>query len=66
MTKELPPYSGDDTQCTKCSNIGAYTEWKAAEGLGRTVLKPDRLRRRCARCDYEWDEALNPPDQQTA
>lgn len=61
MSKRLPPFSGDDTQCPKCSHIGAYTEWRSAETLGRTNLTEERLRRRCTRCDYEWDEALNPP-----
>lgn len=69
MTKELPPYSGDDTQCPKCSNIGAYTEHKKAgepgSGSPIGIGLPERLERRCSRCDYEWDEALNPPDQGT-
>lgn len=61
MPKPLPPFSGDNTQCPKCSNHGAYTEWKEAETLGSSYLQRERLRRRCTRCDYEWDEAINPP-----
>ena len=62
MTKPLAPFSGDDAVCVKCSNTGAYTEWKEAEMLGPSYRQRERLRRRCARCDYEWDEALNPPE----
>lgn len=64
MTEELPPYSGEDAQCVKCSNTGAFTEWRPAESLGTTVLKAEHLRRQCTRCDYRWDEALNPPKEQ--
>lgn len=61
MTKELPPYTGDDAQCPKCSNVGAFTEWQDAYRMGAAELDSERLRRRCERCDFEWDEALNPP-----
>lgn len=61
MNEQLPPYSGDEPRCSKCSNVGAYTEWQEASRLGKTILAPEHLRRRCARCDYEWNEALNPP-----
>ena len=63
----LPPFSGDETACPKCSHDQAYTEYKAkAEPPSGTPLPwgsefPERLERRCARCDYQWDEALNPP-----
>jgi hypothetical protein len=65
MPKTLPPFSGDDAVCAKCSNVGAFTEHKA-EGEPRPgnfvgLGEPERLERRCARCDYVWDEALNPP-----
>lgn len=63
MTKPLPPFSGDDTQCPKCSNLGADTRWVDAEMLGPSYLQRERLERRCTRCDYTWDEALNPPTE---
>lgn len=56
MTKILPPYSGEDALCPKCSNIGAYTEWQEVR-----LAATECLRRRCHRCDYTWNEALNPP-----
>jgi hypothetical protein len=61
VSKSLPPYSGEDALCPKCSNIGAYTEWLEANRLGASELDPERLRRCCSRCDYTWNEALNPP-----
>lgn len=61
MSEPLPPYSGEDALCLKCSNTGAYTEWREAHRLGAAELKPECLRRRCNRCDYEWNEALSPP-----
>lgn len=59
--KPLPPFSGDEPTCIKCGHSGAYTEYKAAgeprsDGLGGLGL-PERLERRCARCDFTWDEA---------
>jgi rubredoxin len=67
MTAQLPPFSGDDTTCPKCSNTSAYTEHKEAgepganDVIGFAPERPERLERRCSRCDYVWDEALNPP-----
>ncbi|MEU0671333.1 hypothetical protein ABZ330_00275 [Streptomyces sp. NPDC006172] len=63
--ESLPPFSGDDAKCPKCSNEGAFTEHKKAgvprsDGYGGMRL-PERLERRCGRCDFTWDEALNPP-----
>lgn len=64
-TKTLPPFSGDNTVCPKCSHNQAYTEHKPAgepsSGRFSGIGEPERLERRCARCDYTWDEALNPP-----
>lgn len=67
----LPPYSGPGTLCPKCSNLGAYTEHRDAiapgvllqsdSGRFRRGPLPERLKRRCERCDYTWDEALCPP-----
>ncbi|MEU4256295.1 hypothetical protein AB0B42_00555 [Streptomyces fradiae] len=57
----LPPYSGDDAECPKCSNLGAYTAWQPAEKLGGHQLTEEHLRRECKRCNYRWKEALNPP-----
>lgn len=59
--KDLPPFSGDESVCSKCSHAGAATKWMEAETLGPSYLKRERLRRECMRCGYQWDEALNPP-----
>lgn len=65
----LPPYSGDDSVCIKCSNHGARTTYQPAiervltEYNGRNERRgplPERLERCCRRCDFQWDEALNP------
>lgn len=68
MTAQLPPFSGDDTTCPKCSNPSAYTQHRKAGEHGsdeHATFGPskrgERLERACARCDYVWDEALNPP-----
>lgn len=63
MSAPLPPFSGDEPRCTKCGNEGAFTEWKPAEKMGGTVLREERLRRRCARCDFGWDEAIVNGDE---
>lgn len=63
----LPPYSGEETPCPKCSNTRARTTWRPA--VGRRTLSdlahggplPERLERECERCDFQWDEALCPP-----
>ncbi|MGW6391147.1 hypothetical protein ACWFR1_11720 [Streptomyces sp. NPDC055103] len=66
---ELPPFSGDETECAMCSNLEAFTAYKPAiahvilEYNGRLQRRgplPERLERRCHRCDFQWDEALNP------
>jgi rubredoxin len=64
----LPPFSGDDTTCPKCSNADAFTRYRPAGEHGSdeaAIFGPstrgERLERTCARCDYVWDEALNPP-----
>lgn len=71
MIQPLPPFSGDDTTCLKCSNIGAFTRHRKAGEHGsdeHTTFRPsergERLERACARCEYVWDEALNPPADQ--
>ncbi|WP_202234458.1 hypothetical protein [Actinacidiphila reveromycinica] len=65
----LPPFSGEETECVKCSHLDAFTRFRPAcpRGLweynGRTDMRgplPERLERQCQRCDYQWDEALNP------
>lgn len=65
MPKPLPPFSGDSPTCPKCSHTEAYTEHKPAgeprSGEFAGIGQPERLERRCARCDFVWDEALNPP-----
>lgn len=66
MAEPLPPYTGDEPTCPKCSHTEAYTEYKPANeprsrSAGWGAGMPERLERRCARCDFIWDEALNPP-----
>lgn len=65
----LPPYSGDDAECVKCSNGEAFTRYRPAIGRhmadrnGVTAPRgplPERLQRDCQRCDFSWDEALDP------
>lgn len=71
MSEEpLPPFSGDNTTCPKCSHRGAATCHRAAgeHGSGdmptlRPSAKGERLERECWRCDFVWDEALNPPKE---
>lgn len=66
----LPPYSGPNPTCPKCSHEEALTEYRAYgecihDGTtGSIGLQPnERLHRECLRCSYAWDEALNPaPD----
>lgn len=68
--KSLPPYSGHETLCAKCSHLEALTRFRPEIGhpqteeyngqLKRRGPLPERLERQCMRCDYQWDEALNP------
>lgn len=69
----LPPYSGEDAVCAKCSYMdGIFTAFRPAcarfgleERNGVTGYRgplPERLERSCGRCDYTWDEALDPAD----
>ncbi|MFJ3100324.1 hypothetical protein [Streptomyces sp. NPDC086835] len=65
---ELPPYSGPDTLCPKCSHDQAITRYRAEGEHGTDEHSPfgrsrrgERLERQCWSCDYVWDEALNPP-----
>ena len=68
MADTLPPFSGDTTTCPKCSHTQAVTRHRAAGEpgsrdpitFGRSP-KGERLERECWRCDFVWDEALNPP-----
>lgn len=62
---ELQPYSGDKPTCPKCSNKGAFTEYRAHgkclhdRAGGVLGFSPnERLHRQCTRCDYAWDEAI--------
>jgi len=73
MPDTLPPYSGDNPTCPKCSHQGAITRRRAAgeHGSGDVPTfgpspKGERLERECWRCDFVWDEALNPPDSPEA
>ncbi|WP_371799101.1 hypothetical protein OG963_14870 [Streptomyces sp. NBC_01707] len=64
----LPPYSGEEAVCVKCANPEAYTRYRPACSRGmeehngrlRRGPLPERLERCCQRCDYTWDEALQP------
>lgn len=67
----LPPYSGEETPCPKCSHPEAYTKHQHAlapatllrddAGTLRRGPLPERLRRECKSCEYSWDEDLCPP-----
>lgn len=66
----LPPYSGEQTPCPKCSYPTARTTHRPAVAFVRIQRSngswtkgplPERLERECERCDFQWDEALCPP-----
>jgi hypothetical protein len=67
----LPPYSGTETPCPKCSNPEADTRHQPALAPGMLLQShggrlrrgplPERLQRECQRCEFRWDEALCPP-----
>lgn len=66
--EQLPPFSGGDPLCRKCSHVDAYTDYRAAGEPSsnepprlRPSPKGERLERRCGRCGFIWDEALVPP-----
>ncbi|MFJ2206003.1 hypothetical protein [Streptomyces microflavus] len=70
VPEPLPPYSGDDPLCAMCSHDLAYTQFRAEQvraqrefngRMERHAVFPARLERQCKRCEYQWDEALNPP-----
>ncbi|MFD9903880.1 hypothetical protein [Streptomyces sp. NPDC059063] len=63
----LPPFSGEEVDCTKCGNAAAYTFYRPSARMliddrnGATLRRgplPERLERHCTRCGFEWDEAL--------
>lgn len=64
----LPPYSAEDAVCPMCQNREAFTWFRPAlppnafqtdwNGGPRRGGRPKRLERECARCTYQWDEAL--------
>lgn len=53
----LPPFSGDETTCTKCGSTAAYTFHRTGGEL-LSVHRGEHLERSCARCGYEWAEAI--------
>lgn len=67
----LPPYSGRETTCPKCSHPEADTQHRAPvrrgtwdrddNGVLRVGPLPERLERRCENCGFAWDEDLCPP-----
>lgn len=66
MATDLPPFSGEEAPCTKCSYEGASVEYRPfgkclhdGSGFGRVVgtASNERLHRECVRCGHEWDEA---------
>ncbi|MEU1815190.1 hypothetical protein ABZ543_08325 [Streptomyces roseifaciens] len=68
FVEPLPPFSGDSTECGKCSHTGALTRYQQACPRGRMVFNgatcmrgplPERLERTCQRCGFEWDESLD-------
>ncbi|MFD6935279.1 hypothetical protein ACFWAP_03855 [Streptomyces goshikiensis] len=67
----LPPYSGAEALCVKCSYPEAFTRYRPAlrvglrgpeefNGAARRGPLPERLERACGRCDFQWDEDLVP------
>lgn len=72
QTAALPPFTGDDSTCIKCGNVGARTEYLSNGTCvhdGRAILgyaRNERLCRQCERCDYRWDEALAEPAKPAA
>lgn len=65
-----PPFSGDEPTCAKCGREGeAFTQYRQhgqcihGPGLDDTFgyALNERLHRECARCGYEWDEAVVRP-----
>ncbi|MFM9656825.1 hypothetical protein [Streptomyces scabiei] len=68
--KSYPPFSGEEPTCAKCGREGeAFTQYRAH---GECIHGPgledfvgyeanERLHRECARCGYEWDEAIVAP-----
>ncbi|WP_284576696.1 hypothetical protein [Streptomyces sp. 2P-4] len=66
----LPAYTGADTVCVMCSHTSAFTRYQAERfrvlrefngKVERYAHLTARLERQCQNCDYQWDEALNPP-----
>ncbi|MFD3978326.1 hypothetical protein ACFWR6_07035 [Streptomyces griseus] len=66
----LPPFTGDDAVCPKCSHFEMLTRYRPAKssqvveefnGKPRRGPLPERLERECGRCDFAWDEALLSP-----
>lgn len=63
----LPPFSGDQSVCPKCSYGEARVQYRThgerpEQGIhSMSDVWPERLERECKRCDYTWDEDLNPP-----
>lgn len=65
--EQLPPFSGGNPLCRKCSHGDAYTDYRAAGEPSSNEPprwgpspKGERLERRCGRCSFIWDEALVP------
>ncbi|MFJ3249146.1 hypothetical protein [Streptomyces sp. NPDC086782] len=63
----LPPFSGDDTECLKCGFTDVGTRYRQPmpvrftdifNGRCRSGPLPQRLERQCARCAFQWDEAV--------
>ncbi|MFB7115197.1 hypothetical protein [Streptomyces sp. NPDC056291] len=63
----LPPFSGDDTECQKCRYTDVGTLYRQPvpvryvdtfNGRSRPGPLPERLERQCARCAFQWDEAV--------
>jgi predicted nucleic-acid-binding Zn-ribbon protein len=67
MADQYPPFSGDEPTCAKCGREGdTFTQYRErgqcihGHSLEEVVgWEPnERLHRECARCSYEWDEAI--------
>ncbi|WP_061443831.1 hypothetical protein [Streptomyces sp. CCM_MD2014] len=63
---EFPPFTGDTAECPKCSyDLVRTTYCHALTAMARDTLNelwvwgplPERHRRECERCEYQWFEA---------
>ena len=55
----------ENRPCRKCGDIHATSKFLLAySGIETSLSVPERIRRTCVRCQFQWDEA--PMDDKTA